>query len=126
VAGLRGSVPVPLGPARVELDAQQPKRVDAEAHRPLGEAGLQVENEALAPFVGLGFRRTLVLRRVGLVVVAVVAVHVEVAQLEAGRGVVDEGGAGGGRNANGGSQAAEQEQLAQGFQVHRSLSCYCR
>jgi hypothetical protein len=70
--------------AGVELDAEHAQRIQAKAHGAVGVAGLEVEHEALGPFVALG------LLRAGAV--AEVAVEVHVAGFEGGRAVFEEGG----------------------------------
>lgn len=67
--------------SRVELDAEQPGSVQAEAERAVGETGLQAQDEALRPVAGL---------RLGRIVLAVVAQLVEVAEVEVGAAVREE------------------------------------
>ncbi|MNT06982.1 hypothetical protein D3C72_1416690 [compost metagenome] len=67
--------------AAVELDRVEPQRIHPEAHRALGEAGADVENEILRPLFGLALR----IGRVGEV-----AVDVEVAQVQVGAGIFNE------------------------------------
>ncbi|MCY1451801.1 hypothetical protein D9M71_686860 [compost metagenome] len=70
--------------AGVELDAKHAQRVQAKAHGAIGVARLEIEDEALGPFIALG------LLRAGAV--AEVAVEVHVAGFEGGRAVFEEGG----------------------------------
>jgi hypothetical protein len=70
--------------AGVELEAEQADGVDAEADGAFAEAGLQAQEEALRPFVGVVARAAL----------AEVAIEVEVAQFEAGVAVLDQVGLG--------------------------------
>ena len=67
--------------ATVEFLRVQPQHIHPEAHRTLGKAGLDVENEVLRPLFGLALR---------VVGVGVVAVDIGVAQGQRGFGVVDE------------------------------------
>ncbi|MNF99887.1 hypothetical protein D3C84_828050 [compost metagenome] len=77
----------PVG-AAVQLDAEGADGVDAEAHRTWRVAGLEVEDEALGPFLGPG----LLVRPDD---VGEVAAEVVVAQLQGGGGILDEAGFGG-------------------------------
>ncbi|MCY1177487.1 hypothetical protein D9M73_177970 [compost metagenome] len=70
--------------AGVELDAEHAQCVQAKAHGAIGVARLEIEDEALGPFIALG------LLRAGAV--AEVAVEVHVAGFEGGRAVFEEGG----------------------------------
>ncbi|MNG17842.1 hypothetical protein D3C84_1018600 [compost metagenome] len=73
--------------AGVQLDAEQAEGVDADAHRPLGETRVEAQHEALAPFFGLVLADA-------LVILAEVAIHVEVARVEGQLAVLDEVGVG--------------------------------
>jgi len=66
--------------AAIELHRVQAQHVHAETDRALGEAGAGVEDETLRPLFSLAL---------GLGRVGEVAVDVEVAQVEVGRGAVD-------------------------------------
>ncbi|MCY1294196.1 hypothetical protein D9M70_434820 [compost metagenome] len=79
----------------VEFDRVQAEHVHAEADAALGEAGACVEDETLRPLPGL----------VLVAGVDVVAVEVEVAQVQSGLGVFDEAAVGeGGQGAGGDRQ----------------------
>ncbi|MNM91746.1 hypothetical protein D3C81_1040530 [compost metagenome] len=67
--------------AGVELDTQLAHGVDTKTDRAVGEAGLELGGEALAPFLGLGLR---------CVALAEVAVDVVIAQLQPCMAVADE------------------------------------
>ncbi|MCY1300892.1 hypothetical protein D9M70_504790 [compost metagenome] len=69
--------------AAIQLHREQAEQVGAETHRPFGEAGLGVEDEALRPLFGLAL---------GIGRVDEVAVDVEVAQVQADLGVFGETG----------------------------------
>ncbi len=100
--------------AGVELHAEQADGVHAEADRAVGVAGFHFQHEALGPFLGLG------LAGAG----TEITVHVEVAQVDAGLAVFDEGGAGG---MGGDHYGAAAEDVAEGFvvQSHGISSCCC-
>jgi len=88
--------------AAIELDRIQAQYVHAEADSALGETGAGIEDEALGPFFALALR-------VGRV--DEVAVDVEVAQVEAGLGVLHEPAIVGGayrQGAGNGQQAGQQ------------------
>ncbi|MNE30735.1 hypothetical protein D3C80_1242670 [compost metagenome] len=100
--------------AAIELDRVQAQYIDTEADQALGKAGAGVEDEALGPFLGLALR-------VGRV--DEVAVDVEIAQVEAGLGVLDKAAFGreGGQGASHGQQAGKQVSCGCGC-GHRLLS----
>lgn len=100
--------------AGVELHAEQADGVHTEADRAFGVAGFHFQHEALGPFFGLGLT----------VAGAEVAVHVEVAQVDAGLAVFDEGGAG---RVGGDHYDAAAENVTEGFvvQSHGISSCCC-
>ncbi|MNN17828.1 hypothetical protein D3C81_1310240 [compost metagenome] len=99
---LVGSVAVT---AAVQAHAEQADGIHAEADGAFGEAGLVVEDEALAPLLGGG-----------AVLIADVAVDVEVAQGEVGLAVFEEGGLG--RAGQGGGQGGGEHGEGQGGLVH--------
>ncbi|MCY1528054.1 hypothetical protein D9M68_631450 [compost metagenome] len=70
--------------AGVELETEHTQRIDADADRAFGVAGLHAQQEALRPFFGL----------VTGAFLAEIAIEVEVAQIEAAFAVVDEVGTG--------------------------------
>ncbi|GAB3377353.1 hypothetical protein GCM10027514_14600 [Azotobacter armeniacus] len=78
--GAAVDVRLALAPAGIQADGVLARQVEAEADRPLGEAGLVVEDEALAPLLHLG-----------AVLVAGALVDVEAAQLERGLAVLEKG-----------------------------------
>lgn len=100
--------------AGVELHAEQADGVEPEAERAFGVARFHFQHEALRPFLGLGLA----------VAGAKIAVHVEVAQIDAGLAVLDEGGAG--RAGDGqGEGAGEQRADGSMVQSHGVSSCCC-
>ncbi|MNZ32984.1 hypothetical protein D3C78_503220 [compost metagenome] len=98
--------------AGVELDAEQAEGIDAHPHGALGEAGLIAQEEALGPFLGLGL---------GGIVLAEVAIEVEVAQFQAGLAVLDELGLGDARQNDTGAKRGQGHGLGERGLAH----CYC-
>uniref|UniRef100_A0A1I8ALT3 Secreted protein n=1 Tax=Steinernema glaseri TaxID=37863 RepID=A0A1I8ALT3_9BILA len=88
--------------AGIELEPEQADGVHPNAQGALGKAGLVAQHKALGPFLGLGLR--------GLVL-AKVAVEVEVAQFHAGLAVIDKGRVG--RAANAGECCRGQQAKAE-------------
>ncbi|MNZ74955.1 hypothetical protein D3C78_934210 [compost metagenome] len=70
--------------AGVELDTEHPQGIEAKAYGTVGVARLEVEHEALGPFVTLGL--------LGAGAVAKVAIEVHVTGFEARLAVIEEGG----------------------------------
>ncbi len=103
--------------AGVELDAEQADGIETKADRPFGIAGFHFQHEALSPLLGLGLSSARLPE---------VAVHIEVAQVDAGLAVFDEGGRSRvGHAQDGRGQAGKQEGSACWFQLHSFLSCCC-
>ena len=99
--------------AGVELDAEHAQRIHAKADGAVGVARLQVEHEALGPFVALGL--------LGAGAVAKVAVEVHVAGFQGRAAVFEEGGLGKRRKAGKGGGAGKGG-LGQAGKTHRRAS----
>ncbi|MNN10590.1 hypothetical protein D3C81_1235180 [compost metagenome] len=96
--------------AGIELDAEQSHGVEPDTDGAFGEPGGVAQHEALRPFLGLGIAGPVVPRGIDEPGVAIVAVHVEVAEFQAQVAVIDEGGLG-----QGGDQASAQREQTRGL-----------
>ena len=95
--------------AGVEFDAEQADGIETDADQTFGEAGFVAQQETLGPFLLFGLRG---------VVLAIVTVEVEVAQLEAGLAVLDKVSSGGGREADDAAGQQQSGSESAGVTVH--------